>query len=365
MSRVICHIDLAQLCANIEVFRNAAGSCAMMPVLKYDAYGLGALKIGAALKKCGAVKRFAAATLEEAVELKQLGLDVQILGVLPDDEIAEAVQQDIICPVCDRSVAFKIAREAQKQNKTARIAVKLDTGMGRLGFIPERDLDEIIECCQLPGLVRDGLFAHFSTAAVPDLEYANYQIGRFKNVFEALKRAGIDFIWRHHGAGDATLKIPGAVAEPFNLVRPGGLMYGENFDGACKQIITLRTKIGAVRELPPGSSIGYYRTFTTERVMRVAILAAGYADGIPLALSNRGEVLIHGKRCPILGRVAMDYTAVDISDVPEAVAGDDVVLLGRQGGEAIPIDLWGKMKSTHCHDIWCAIGRRVKRIYTE
>lgn len=365
MSRVIYRIDLAQLAANFAVLQRAAGLCKLMPVLKYDAYALGAMQIGAALKKAGAF-RFAAATLDEALELQKLALPVQILGLLPANEIAETVRAGIIAPVANMETAQALSREACRQNTPVRIAVKLDTGMGRAGF-PALDAagtaQQIAELMKLPGLQPDSLFAHFSTASQPDLFFAELQMRRYREVYDLLTRAGIDFPYRHHAAGDAVMKLPGAIAEPFNMARPGGTMYGEEFHTPCRQIVELLTFIGDIREIPAGGSINYFRTFIAPRPLRVAVLTAGYADGIPLALSNRGQVIIAGKKCPILGRVTMDYTVVDVTEVPEAAVGMEAILLGRRGDAEISVGDWGRLKNTHGHDIWCAIGNRVKREY--
>ena len=362
MARVRYRIDLRQLQENFSVLRCHAGSCKLMPVLKYDAYGLGALKIGECLRAAGAV-RFAGATLDEAIELQKLGLPVQILGLLMDDEIAETVNAGIIAPVANFEVAQKLSKEACRQQKSVRIAVKLDTGMGRAGLMADNAAEIIPEIVKLPGLVPDSLFSHFSTAAQPDMFFADLQIDRFCTVHEKLRQAGIIFPNCHHAAGDAVLKLPRSVREPFNMARPGGNMYGDDFTGSCRQIVSLQTYIGDIREIPAGGSVNYFRTYIAPAPVKVAVLPAGYADGIPLALSNRGEVLIAGVKCPVLGRVTMDYTVVDISAVPEAKVGDPVILLGKDGANEITVKSWGMLKNTHGHEIWCSIGRRAVREY--
>lgn len=335
-----------------------------MPVLKYDAYCMGALEVGNALKEAGAF-RFAAATTEEALTLKKLDKDVQILGLLPPWEIPDAVANEIICPVDCLHTAQLISQEAVKQQKKVRIAVKLDTGMGRLGIKEEQALTFIPAIFSLPGLEPDSLFSHFATAAQPDMFFADLQLKRFLKIKNSLDNAGIKFPFYHHAAGDAIVKIPSATEAPFNMARPGGMMYGDNFTDDCRQIVELTTSIGEIRELTPGASVGYYRTFITRETIKAAVLTAGYADGIPLALSNRGAVIIRGKRCPIIGRISMDYTIVDVSALPDAAAGDEVVLLGKRGNTEITVREWGNLKNTHGHDIWCAMGHRIKREYIQ
>lgn len=364
MARVVYRVSLRQLTENFSRLKQAAGACGLMPVLKYDAYGLGAGRIGAALKAAGAV-RFAAATLNEALELQKLGLPVQILGLLPPEEIPGVVENGIIAPVANLRTARELSAEAVRRRKQVRIAFKLDTGMGRVGFQPDEAAAAAEEVFRLPGLVPDSLFAHFSTASQPDRLFAELQLRRYREVYDRLGAAGIKFPCRHHAAGDAILKLPASTRDPFNLARPGGTMYGEDYTSVCKQIVELTTVVGDIRELPAGASVNYFRTFIAPKPMRVAVLMAGYADGIPLALSNRGRVLIAGKSCPILGRVTMDYTVADVSDVPEARVGGEAVLLGRRGDAAITVAEWGQIKGTHAHDIWCSIGHRAVREYVD
>lgn len=364
MARVVYRISLRQLRDNFAAIRKAAGNCALMPVLKYDAYGLGALKIGAELKAAGAA-RFAAATLDEALELQTLGLPVQTLGALLPEEIPGMVEAGIIAPVANLRTAELLSAEAVRQGKPVRIAVKLDTGMGRAGFLPDAAVEAVRKIVALPGLEPDSLFAHFAAASQPDELFCALQLRRFRAVHDGLLAAGIAFPYRHHAASDAILNLPDAVREPFNLARPGAAMYGEDFSSVCRQIVELTTVVGDIRELPKGASINYLRTFITPRPMRVAVLTAGYADGIPLALSNRGQVLIAGKFCPILGRVTMDYTVVDVSGVPEAAVGMEAVLLGKRGDAELTVRQWGVLKQTHPHDIWCSIGHRAERQYEQ
>ncbi len=333
-----------------------------MPVLKYNAYGMGVHAVGKTLKEAGAY-RFAAATLDEALEIAPLGLDVQILGILPPWEIASAVAADIICPAESYETASLISAEAVRQNKTVRLAVKIDTGMGRLGIPAHCAFETVKQISSLPAVTMDSLFAHFAAAAKPDTEFCLLQIERFKKLKSALDAAGIFFQHYHHAAGDASVKIPQAVQPPFNLIRPGGKLYGVNFTDPCCQVVEFKAHVGAIRTVPAGESVGYNRLFFARKVTRTAVLTAGYADGVPLALTNKGRVLIRGKFCPVIGRVSMDYTIVDVTHLDEIAVGDEAVLLGRQGENAVTVDEWGINKNTHGHDIWCAIGNRVKREY--
>lgn len=361
-ARCTYRVDLAQLRENFNFLKRCAGDCHVMPVLKYNAYGMGFRQIGTALKEAGAF-RFAAATLDEALELKTLGLDVQILGLLPVWEIAPAVAADIICSADNLQTAELISAEAVRQNKSVRLAVKIDTGMGRLGFPADEAAEMVKKIVKLPGLIPDSLFSHFATAAQPDMVFASLQLKRFLEVKETLDAAGIVFDYYHHAAGDATEKIPESVQKPFNLVRPGGRLYGINFSDNCRQVVEFAAHVGEIRALKAGDSVGYNRIFIADKPLKAAVLTAGYADGIPLALSNKGRVIIRGEYCRILGRISMDYTVVDVSNVPDVSIGDEAVLLGKRGECAVTVQEWSRIKETHGHDIWCAIGHRAKREY--
>ncbi|MBR7156444.1 MAG: alanine racemase [Lentisphaeria bacterium] len=364
MSRVVCKIDLGQLKRNLAVVKKHAADCRIMPVLKYDAYGMGADAVCNTLRTAG-IRRYAVATLDEALALRTAGVEVQLLSGMTADEIPGAVAAGFILPVCDSEMARRISAEAVRQQRQVRVTVKLDTGMGRLGFLPETEMEQIVSALALPGICRDGICAHFAVADEPDMEFSRSQIFRFCKALTGLNEAGFDFVNIHHAASDGLLNIPEAVMPPFNLVRAGCALYGKDFSGECRQIISLDTTIVSLRQLPAGATVGYGRTFTAKQAIRTAVIPAGYADGVPLFLSNRGHVLVRGTACPVIGRVSMDYTVIDVSALPPLSAGEKVTLLGQDGEAAITVADWAAWKGSHHHDIWCAIGNRVKRIYSE
>ncbi len=350
-SRLQLEIRLSAIARNMEVIRRRAGQCQILAVIKADAYGLGALKMGAFLKTQG-VSSFGVATLDEALELRPLGMPIQILGALLPEETAAAIEAGIRCPVDSFATAERISKEAVRQGKTADCDVAVDTGMGRLGILADgRAAEEIRRIAALPNLALNGLFSHFSSAWEPDGKYSQLQLERFLKIYNEL---GMSFSRVHHAASEGILLVDRAMEPPFTQVRAGLGMY--------TNALTLKARIGAVRHMPAGSFLSYSRTCKLEKDTVVGVVCAGYADGIPQILSNKGEMTVHGKRCAILGRVCMDYTLLDLSGVPEVQTGDVVECFGT-GENSVTPEQWGVWKETHLHDILCAISPRVERVY--
>jgi len=290
---------------------------------------------------------------------------------LMPDEVPVAVAHDVVCPVNGPAMAETLSAEARKQKKTVRCHVILDTGMGRFGLRTPEAVDAIAKIKTLPSLEVEGIYSHFPMGGIPGEAETLRQIADFRRVLKELAERKITFALRHFAASDGITCQEETLVEPFNMVRLGLLWYGHcrNEHGARLGLLPalrLRTVVGAVRELPAGMTVGYFRTCKLARKTRVATVCAGYADGLPLALSNRGRVLIRGVSCPILGRLSMDYITVDVSNVPGEVGwGTPVTLWGRDGAEEIEIEEWAQLKNTHCHDILCAVGNRVERVYRE
>ena len=363
-------MDGAALAHNFRAVKKQVGACRILTVLKADAYHVGAEFMAKESVRCGA-DWIGVADLAEALELEKFGLPLLVLGVLMPEEVPVAVAHGVVCPVNGFAMAETLSREALKQKKTVRCHVILDTGMGRFGMRTPDAAAEIRRIKALPGLDVEGIYSHFPMAGVPGDGPTLRQIADFRSVLAELEQEKITFKLRHFAASDGITCQEEAIREPFNMVRLGLLWYGHcrNEYGAqlgLRPALRLKAVVGAVRELPAGTTVGYFRTCKLERKTRVATVCAGYADGLPFALSNRGRVLIGGVSCPVLGRVAMDYLTVDVSKVPGEVGwGTPVTLWGSDGAEAIEIEEWAKLKNTHCHDILCALGNRVRRIYLE
>lgn len=365
--RVVLTINLDTLAANYRALCGVASPCAVMPVLKANAYGLGVGPVARALVAAGA-PRIGVAEPFEALELADLGVPVQILsGILPD-EIAPMVERGVTLPLVSLEAARLISAEAVRLGRTARVHVKLDTGMGRAGILWHEAPDVIRAAARLPGLALEGLFTHFPLGYESGGDFTREQLRRFRHVLDAATADGLHFRWIHAANSDAINNAPEACAAPFNLVRSGINLHGA-FDAAgslrvpLRPVLTLTARLAQIRDLPAGTPIGYGHTYRTRRPMRVGTVCAGYADGLPLALSNRGFVLLHGTAAPILGRLSMDYLTVALDDIPEARIGDPVTLLGRDGDLEIPVQDWANLKGTHAYDIICSIGTRVARVY--
>ncbi len=368
-SRVNLEIDLGKLKENVRKIRSRVAPSRLMAVLKANAYGLGVAKVAEVAREAGA-SAFGVAEINEAVELAGLGLPVQILGNLLPGEVEAAVEYGIVCPLNDLETAELISRAAVRQGKRVSCAFTVDTGMGRLGMVAEEAAATIRAIRALPNLEAEAIYSHFSSAFQRYDDYSNHQLERFRRLLAELAKEGVAFREIHMAASDALNNFPESTRAPFTMARCGINMYGF-YDYEVQQsmrlepVIELKTSLAAARTLPAGSAIGYGRMHTLKTPTRVGTIAAGYADGLPLALSNRGYVLIGGAFCPVLGRISMDYTTVSLENVPEAKPGDEVVCIGRQGNLAIQMEEWAQLKGTHVYELLCSFGTRVRRRYLE
>ena len=372
--RVTVEIDLKALVGNYRRIAAHVRPAKVLCVLKANAYGLGVAAYARSLAEAGCTM-FGVAEPYEAMELvkclSRLGgarrFDVQILSSILPDEIYPMVKAGVILPVIDLATAKLISAAAVRAKKTARVHFKLDTGMGRLGILATDALSVMKETAKLPNLDCEGVFSHCPMAYDPKDPFTKKQIALFRNIVAEAAKRGFKFKKVHVAASDAINNFPEAAKPPFNVVRTGINLHG-SFDPnglralKVKPVLTLKTRVAQVRELPAGTTLGYGRTWCLAAPTRVATISAGYADGLPLALTNRGFVFIGGKRCRIIGRISMDYTTVDVSDVKGVKSGDEVVCFGSCGGDSITPDDWADLKGTHAYDIICSLGTRVQRI---
>ena len=374
--RVTVEIDLKALVRNYRKIVAHVRPMKVLCVMKANAYGLGVAAYARALSDAGC-ENFGVAEPHEALELIRVlsaaSPSVQILSSVLPDEIPEMVRADVVLPVTDLEGARLISAAAVKAKTVARVHFKLDTGMGRLGILAsdpkgiDRALATIRAVRALPNLDCEGIFTHCPMAYEPKDPFTKGQIALFKKILAACAKEGIAFKKVHMAASDAINNFPETAKKPFTMVRTGINLHG-SFDPYGRKtlkvepVLTLKTRVAQVRELPAGTTLGYGRTWCLNRPAKIATISAGYADGLPLALTNRGFVFIGGRRCKIVGRISMDYTTVDVTDVPDVKAGDEVICFGKCGEDAITPDDWAALKGTHAYDIICSLGSRVGRV---
>lgn len=365
--RVWVEVDLGRLRANYRRIAEAVKPAKVMCVLKANAYGLGVERYAAALAETDCVG-FGVAEPHEAVHLLPFGKPVQMLSSVLPDEVEPMVAAGVTLPVIDVPTAKLIDAAAGKLGRRAKVHFKIDTGMGRLGILAADAPRVIREVCAFRNLDCEGIFSHCPTAYDPADGFADDQIAVFKAILKDVARDGISFRKVHIAASDAINNFPAARKPPFNVVRTGINLHG-SFDPngrralKLESVLTLKTRVAQVRLLPAGTTLGYGRTWCLAKPTKVATISAGYADGLPLALTNRGHVLINGRPCPVIGRISMDYTTVDVSKAGEVSPGDEVTALGGSGRFAVTPDDWAALKGTHAYDIICSFGNRVERTY--
>ncbi len=358
-------IDLDAIAYNVAALKARVGpGAALWAVVKANAYGHGAVPVARAALAAGA-SRLAVARIREGVELRQAGIEAPILvmGYHLPNEAEAAVAHDLIMTVNDVAFARALDDQARDAGKTTPIHVKVDTGMGRFGLLPEELLDFLESVTRFPHLELEGLWTHFATADEPDKGFARQQFAMFRYAaFLARDRFEIPML--HAANSAAILDLPETYLD---AVRPGIAIYGlypsgeVSMDAALRPALTLVSHVGRVRTLPPGASVSYGRTFIARRHTRVALLPIGYGDGIHRLLSNRGQVLIRGQRAPIIGRVCMDNIMVDVSAIEGVQEGDEAVLIGRQGDEVITAEEVAAWAQTINYEVTTALMPRVYR----
>jgi alanine racemase len=357
--RCWAEIDRAALRHNAGVVRQRIGKAEMLAVVKANAYGHGLLGVAEALAK--EVQFYGVANLEEAMTLRNAGLShpVIILGPALPGERTTIVEREFIPTI-------STVEEAESFDRIGRVAInfKVDTGMGRMGFTEADSLAAFKKVSSFGNLRVHSVSTHMPVSN-EDSDYTRDQLVRFRNVVEQFRREVPGHFKAH------VLQSAGTLAfneTPHEIVRAGVMLYGisplPEFQQLLKPALTWKTRIGIIRDIPAGHGISYGRTFVTPREMRVATLSAGYADGYPRHLSNQdAAMLVRGKRCALLGRVTMDLTMIDVSHVPEATVGDEVVLMGRQGDEEISCEELAQRAGTITWEIITRIGSRVRRVY--
>ena len=362
-------IDLAGLRRNYMRIAEAVRPARVMCVLKANAYGLGVEQYSRALAETDCAG-FGVAEPFEALQLVKLNLGkpIQMLSSVLPDEVAPMVAAGVTLPVIDLATARRIDAAAGKLGMKATVHFKIDSGMGRLG-IPIASAAKVVRAaCRLRNLDCEGIFSHCPMAYSPSDPFTDDQIDAMRALVADLAHSGIKFRKVHIAASDAINNFPRAAKPPFNLVRTGINLHG-SFDPngrralSLESVLTLKTRVAQVRDLPPGTTLGYGRTWCLSRRTRVATISAGYADGYPRLLSNKGRVLINGQYAPIIGRVCMDQFMVDATDIADIKIEDTVTLIGRDGENEITADEIADLTGTINYEVTCDISHRVERIY--
>ena len=370
-NRVCAEIDLDAIAYNMEQMKKRIGDHArLIAVVKADGYGHGAVPVAKMFEACSYVWGYAVACLEEAMELREQGIrkPILVLGCVFPDQFEEMIRYDVRPAVYMESMAELISQEAVRQGKDAFIHIKIDTGMGRIGFpVTEESADAVERISRLPGIRIEGMFTHFAKADERDKTYTFLQHDRFMRMKELIEKRQVPVRYFDCDNSAGIIDFPDM---KHDLARAGIAMYGmypsDEVDQKAVDLrpaLSLVSHVSFVKEVEAGTPISYGGTFVSDRPMRVATIPVGYGDGYPRSLSNKGYVLIHGKRARILGRVCMDQFMADVTDIPETAFMDRVVLVGRDGDEEITVDELADLSGRFNYEFVCCLGKRIPRIY--
>ena len=361
-------VDLGALAYNYHQLRQLAPpSVKFLAVVKADAYGHGAIPVSKKLEELGA-DFLGVATVKEGVELRNGGIKgpILVLSGIYQEEVEDVLAYQLTPMVYRLEIAEALATAARKKGQKIPVHIKVDTGMGRIGVLSEEAPAFVSRLRKFENLAIEGIASHFSTADEGNSSFTEEQLKRLSRTIEEMKKLDIDPPFCHIANSAALVNLPAA---HFTLVRPGIMLYGSYPSPSLKDKISLRqvmswmSLIADLKQVPEDYPISYGRTFVTQRPSIIAAIPVGYADGYNRLFSNRGEVLIKGMRAPVVGRVCMDWTMVDVTDIPGVEVGDEVVLMGSQLGQEITPDEMGGRIGTIPYEILCAVGKRVQRIY--
>ncbi len=371
-------INLKAFKHNLQNLKTVLGSKTdIMAVIKADAYGHGALPCAKAAIESG-VGYLGAGVIEEGIELRKNGIKgpVLILGGIFPDEVTDLVHHNLSTILHTSHLAEALSKEGKKQDKTVNIHIKVDTGMNRLGILPENLLALTEKISSLPNLKIEALSTHFSSADDEDLSITNQQIELFKKTLNKLKETGITPPLTHLANTSALFRF----AESHStMVRPGLILYGalpspilnpvvqnfcqnENLE-SFEPVMQWKSRIILLKSVQKGQALSYSRKYFTQKDSYIATLPIGYADGLPRRLSNNMEVLVKGRRVPQVGTICMDMILIDVSEVPDVQIGEEVVIFGKQGDEVIQVEELAQKANTIPYEILCNVGKRVPRTY--
>lgn len=376
------HLAARAATADVSIGHTAVGRArvpAVMAIVKANGYGHGAAPVAAAALAAGA-ERLGVAIVEEALTLRHAGIEapIHILGQPPAGQASLVVSGGFSCAVCDLEAARALAAAAREQGTVARVHVKIDTGMSRLGVLPEAASDLVEQLVSIPGLSVEGAFTHFSSADEVDKTYTRAQFERFTAVKQELEKRGFRLPYWHAANSATTIDLPEMALDG---VRPGIILYGlwpsrqvGHAAVTLRPAMSLKARLSCVKQVPAGVPVSYGRTFWTERPTTLGVMPIGYADGYTRLLSGKAEVLFKGARVPVVGRICMDQCVVAIPDSPRgseetgerpipARSGDEVVIIGRQLDDEITVDDVAARLGTINYEVVCMVGARVPRVY--
>lgn len=371
-NRVYAKIDLDAAAYNMEQMKKRIGSGArLIAVVKTDAYGHGAVPLAEVFEKLDYVWGYAVASLDEGMILRKHGIKkpILVLGCVFPDQYDDMVRNDIRAAVYMEEMALGMAEAAKKAGKKAYIHIKTDTGMGRIGFpVSEESADIIERISKLEDIRIEGMFTHFAKADETDKTYTYDQHRKFMWMKEQMEKRGVEIPYYDCDNSAGIIDFPDM---KHDLARAGISTYGmypseEVNQNAVdlKPVLSLVSHVIFVKTVEPGTSISYGGTFVASEKMRVATIPVGYGDGYPRSLSNKGSVLIHGKRARILGRVCMDQFMVDVTDIPDVKFMDQAVLIGEDQGDRITVEELAGLSGRFNYEFVCCLGKRIPRVYT-
>ena len=372
-NRVCAEIDLDAIAYNMEQMKNRIGEGArLIGVIKTDAYGHGAVPIAQMFEKIPYIWGYAVACLDEGLVLRKHGIHkpILVLGCVFPDQYEDMIRQDIRAAVYTEEMADEMSRIAVKLGKDVYFHIKIDTGMGRIGFpVTEESADKIQRICNPPNVCPEGMFTHFAKADETDKSYTMMQHEKFVWMKNQMEKRNVPIRYFDCDNSAGIIDFPDM---KHDLARAGISTYGmypsDEVDKSAvdlKPALSLKSHVIFVKEVEPGTSISYGGTFTADRKMRIATIPVGYGDGYPRSLSNKGYVLIRGKKARILGRVCMDQFMVDVTEIPDAAFMDPVTLIGSDGNEKITVEDLAELSGRFNYEFVCCLGKRIPREYRQ
>jgi alanine racemase len=375
----IAEISLSAIAHNLQIIKEIVRNLPVIAVVKADAYGHGAVEVSKRLIKEG-VSFLGVAYTSEAIELREANLNTPIIVFFDNGNIKDFFDYHLIPVIYNEQMALSISNEALKRGKKIKVHVKVDTGMGRLGLIGNETVKTLFKIAETPGIELVGILSHFSEADLSDRSYAHLQLDRFIGIRDEISKILKRNIFSHIANSAAVITYKDA---HLDAVRPGLMLYGyspliknppnlpldkEGWGESLNYLVPammVKTRILCIRDIPAGIPISYGRTFITKRPGKIGVLPIGYADGYSRLFSNNADVIVKGKRVPVVGKVCMDLTMVDLTDIKDSNENDEVIILGRRGNELINAQELAYRSNTIPYETLTSLGNRSKRIYVE